>query len=223
MSDQQPIKPIELFYSYSHKDEKLREKLETHLALLKRQGVIADWHDRKITAGQEWSNKIDEHLNTAQIILLLVSADFLASDYCYDVEMKRAIERHETGEAYVIPIILRPCDWHSAPFGKLQALPRDAKPIRQWADRDAAFLDVIQGIRRSAKEKVKWLGSDTQRHPDPLSPGLTYRERAASAPRSISPPPWNRLSNDRRQELAAQMEACYSMSTLQQRLNIVEK
>ena len=151
MADPQTTKPIELFYSYSHKDEKLREKLETHLALLKRQGVIAGWHDRKIGAGQEWANQVDKHLNSAQIILLLVSADFLASDYCYEVELKRALERHDAREARVIPVILRPCDWHLAPFGKLQALPRDGKPIANWSSRENAFLDVAQGIRNAAE------------------------------------------------------------------------
>jgi TIR domain len=102
--------PIEVFISYSHKDEALREKLGTHLSLLKRHGVIDDWHDRRIGAGQEWAGAIDEHLNSAAIILLLVSADFLASDYCYDREMKRALERHDAGDARVIPVILRNVD-----------------------------------------------------------------------------------------------------------------
>lgn len=87
---------VEIFYSYSHKDEKLRDRLEKHLSILKREGVISGWHDRKITGGKEWAGQIDEHLNSAHIILLLVSADFVASDYCYDVEVKRAMERHET-------------------------------------------------------------------------------------------------------------------------------
>ena len=99
--------PIELFISYSHKDDALREQLDTHLSLLKRQGVIEAWHDRRIGAGQEWAGAIDEHLNSAASILLLVSADFLASDYCYDLEMKRALERHDAGDAWVIPVILR--------------------------------------------------------------------------------------------------------------------
>ena len=99
--------PIEVFISYSHKDEALREKLGTHLSLLKRQGVIDEWHDRRIGAGQEWAGAIDEHLNSAAVILLLVSADFVASDYCYDLEMTRALERHDAGDARVIPVILR--------------------------------------------------------------------------------------------------------------------
>ncbi len=137
-----------LFYSYSHKDESLRDQLETHLKLLQRQDVISTWHDRKILAGEEWKDAIDGNLESADIILLLVSADFIASDYCYEKEMKRAMERHEKG-AKVIPIILRACDWKSAPFGKVQGLPKDAKPVMKWKDRDEAWNDVAQGIRRA--------------------------------------------------------------------------
>jgi hypothetical protein len=143
---------VEIFYSYSHRDERFREELEKHLSVMRRQGVISDWHDRKISAGKEWEMEISEYMDRAQVILLLVSADFLASDYCYDVEMQRALERHEQGEARVIPIILRECDWRIAPFGKLQALPKDAKPITSWADRDKAFTDVTQGIRAAVEQ-----------------------------------------------------------------------
>ena len=143
---------IEIFYSYSHEDEELRDKLEKHLGILKRQGVITGWHDRKIGAGREWKGAIDENLNTAQVILLLISADFLASDYCYDVELKYAMERHGSGEARVIPVILRAVDWRGAPFNCLQALPRDAKPVASWSNLDEAFSDVAQGIRRVVEE-----------------------------------------------------------------------
>src|SRR5262245_30109477 len=102
---------IEIFYSYAHEDEELRKELEKHLANLRRQGVIGDWHDRRIGAGQEWAGAIDAHLDSARIILLLISADFLASDYCYDIELKQAMARHAGGEARVIPVILRPVDW----------------------------------------------------------------------------------------------------------------
>src|SRR5437879_5943159 len=125
-------KPIELFISYAHRDQGLRDQLETHLSLLKRQGFISTWHDRKIGAGQEWAGQIDTHLNTAHIILLLVSPDFIASNYCYDIEMTQALARHETGAARVIPVILRPVDWRDAPFGKLQPLPTDAEPVTTW-------------------------------------------------------------------------------------------
>ncbi|MDZ8110700.1 MAG: toll/interleukin-1 receptor domain-containing protein [Nostoc sp. DedQUE12a] len=141
---------IEIFFSYSHKDESFREQLETHLSMLKRQGLIKFWHDRMITAGDEWKGQIDKNLNTAHIVLLLITANFLASDYCYDIEMKRAMERHELGEACVIPIILTPVEgWMYSPFAKLQVLPKDGKPVTKWNDRDDAFVSVAQGIRRS--------------------------------------------------------------------------
>ena len=146
---------VEVFFSYSHKDEDLRDELATHLAMLKNQGLIKAWHDREISAGTEWANAIDENLNSADVILLLVSANFLASQYCYDIEMKRAMERHEAGEARVIPIILKPVEWSGATFGKLQALPKNAKPITTWSNRDEAFLNVAQGIRRVVEEIAK--------------------------------------------------------------------
>ncbi len=139
-----------VFFSYSHADEALRDQLEKQLSMLKRQGVIDTWHDRRVGAGQEIVYEIDEHINRDDIILLLVSADFLTSDYCYDIEMKRAMERHEAGEAIVIPIILRACDWLHAPFGKLNAVPRDGKPITQWADIDEALLQVAKAVRKAA-------------------------------------------------------------------------
>jgi len=143
---------VSVFFSYAHKDEDLRDELAKHLKILERQGIITAWHDRKIDAGAEWAGEIDEKLNAADIILLLISADFVASDYCYDVELKRAIERHNQGEAKVIPIILRPVDWEGTSFQKLQALPQGAKPITDWDNRDKAFLDIAQGIRRSVEE-----------------------------------------------------------------------
>jgi|SRR5450755_149684 tetratricopeptide (TPR) repeat protein len=151
---------IEVFFSYSHKDEGLRAELEKQLSLLKRQDLITGWHDRRIVAGQVWAEEIDAHLNTAQIILLLISSDFMASDYCYGIEMKRAMERHERGEAHVIPIVLRPVYWKDAPFGKLQALPTDAQPVTssRWHNLDDAFFDVAEGIRRVSNKLFsrKW-------------------------------------------------------------------
>jgi len=144
--------PLDVFISYSHRDEKLRETLGLHLASLQRQGVIKSWHDRKISAGTEWRQAIDENLNSAEIILLLISENFIASDYCYDLEMERAIARHDAGEARVIPIILKPVDWSGAPFGKLQALPKNAKPVTTWSNRGEAFLNIAEGIRQAAME-----------------------------------------------------------------------
>jgi TIR domain len=146
--------PITVFYSYSHKDEELRQRLETHLKLLKRQGIIADWHDRRISAGTEWEGQINHYLESAHLILLLISADFLASDYCYDKEMQRALERHEAGEARVVPIILRSVDLTGAPFSKLLMLPKDAKPVDTWPNQEAAFTNIAFGIRQVAGEWV---------------------------------------------------------------------
>lgn len=142
---------VRLFYSYSHKDEPLRNELETHLKLLQRQGLISTWHDRQIEVGEEWKQKIDDNLERANIILLLVSANFIASDYCYAIEMKRALERHEKGEARVIPVIIRDVNWGQAPFAKLQALPKDGKAVTKWANKDTAWRNVSEGIEKAAK------------------------------------------------------------------------
>jgi len=144
-----------VFFSYSHADEGLRDQLEKQLAMLKRQGVIETWHDRRIGAGQNIDHAIDERINRDEIILLLVSPDFIASDYCYEIEMQRAMERHNLGEAIVIPVILRACDWQPSPFGKLNATPRDGKPITQWADVDEAFLQVAKSVRGAAERFLK--------------------------------------------------------------------
>jgi hypothetical protein len=138
----------EIFFSYAHEDEVLRDELAKHLKLLERQGIIKAWHDRNITAGEEWKTAINTNLESAEIILLLVSADFLASDYCYDIEMKRALERHECNQARVIPIILRPVDWHQSPFSKLVALPTDGKAITTWLNQDEAFTNIVKGLRK---------------------------------------------------------------------------
>ncbi len=148
---------VKLFYSYSHKDEEIRNELEKHLSILKRQGVISEWYDRKISGGTEWENEINQQLQSARsasIILLLVSSDFIASEYCYGKELQVAMERHEKGVARVIPIIVRSVDWQGAPFGKLQALPKDAKAVTSWDNRDEAFTNIVQGIR-SAIDEIK--------------------------------------------------------------------
>ncbi|MEM9448217.1 MAG: SUMF1/EgtB/PvdO family nonheme iron enzyme [Cyanobacteria bacterium P01_E01_bin.6] len=145
---------VELFFSYSHKDEALRDQLATHLKLLERQGIISSWHDRKIVPGSEWAGDIDHSLGSADIILLLISADFLASDYCWDIEIQKALARHDAGETTVIPVILRPVDWSSAPFARLQALPKNAQSVVTWNPPDLAFMDIAKGIRLKAEELV---------------------------------------------------------------------
>src|SRR5262249_39785551 len=144
---------VEVFYSYAHADEKLLCELVKHLGILKRQGVIRSWCDREITAGSEWKGQIDRHLDTAGVILLLVSPDFIASDYCYDIELTRALERHDNGEARVIPVILRPVTgWQDAPFGKLGVAPTDGQPVTSWTNQDEAFADVARHIRKAVDE-----------------------------------------------------------------------
>ncbi len=146
---------IRIFISYSHKDEALKEKLITSLARLEREELIESWHDRQITAGSEWKGKIDKALNAANLILLLVSPDFINSKYCYDIEMRRALERQWAAKAKVIPLILRPSDWKSTPLGQLQVLPKNAKPVTRWKDQDEAFLEVVQGMRDAIEELKK--------------------------------------------------------------------
>lgn len=148
------IRPLHVFLSYSHKDERSVEQLLAHLSLLKREGIIRTWHDRRIEPGTAWNDKIERELKRADLILILLSADFLDSDYCYDIEVTTALEMHDRREARLIPLVLRPCDWESAPFGHLQALPCDAKAITSWANLDEAWLDVARGLRRVIKEMV---------------------------------------------------------------------
>src|SRR5260370_25448939 len=143
---------VEVLLCYAHKDEHLLKKLKIQLKPIQREGLVKVWHDRDIGAGKDWEHEIDERLNTAQIILLLVSPDFIDSEYCYSIEMNRAMERDKLGEVRAIPIILRPTDWHHTPLGKLQALPKDGKPITTWRNRDDAFLDVARGLRNVIEE-----------------------------------------------------------------------
>lgn len=156
---------IRLFLSYSHQDEELRSELEKHLAVLQREGVIDVWQDRRIGPGGEIDHEISDQLEAADIILLLVSSDFLHSNYCYDIEMKRAMERHEEGTAHVIPIILRPCDWGQAPFGKLNAMPTDGKPVIEHSSLDRGFLMVAQAVRAA----VEYLHSTVPEQDEPAA------------------------------------------------------
>jgi hypothetical protein len=179
--------PVKIFFCYAHADEALLKKLKTHLSPLQREGLIDIWYDRDITAGTEWKREISERLDAAQVILLLVSPDFMDSDYCYSIEMKRALERHDRGEARVIPIILRPVYWQGA-LGKLQALPTDAKPVtdRDWYDKDTAFFNVVEGIRTVLEQPPSSLSSlpvaPTQNPAPRISPSLKV------LPEMVSPP-----------------------------------
>lgn len=175
-----------LFFSYCHADEALRDRLEVHLSMMKHQGLIETWHDRGITAGSDLDSSIKENLETADVILLLVSADFIASWYCFSVEMKRALERHAEGSARVIPVILEPCDWHPAPFGKLLAVPKDGKAVTTWPNQAEAWTDVARQIRTTIEEMARVAsrttapkGGDVESAWSIARPGADAGQRAA--------------------------------------------
>ncbi len=144
-----------VFISYSLEDKVYLDELEKHLSVLRKEGYITNWSNKQITAGTEWSDKITEELEAADIILLLVSAGFLASDRCYDVEMKRAIERHKKKETIVIPVIIRSCDWHNTPFAEIKVLPGNDTPLQNWPNKDEAYVEIVTAIRRSLGLKTE--------------------------------------------------------------------
>jgi hypothetical protein len=148
-------KALNVFISYSHADEAMKSELVKHLEPLQRQNLIEAWHFQKIKPGEKWDEEITKHLRSAHIILLLVSIDFINSSYCYDVEMETALEMQESHRARVVPIILRNCLWSRTPFAKLQALPRDAKAVSSWNDRDEALTNVAEGVRQIAEELLE--------------------------------------------------------------------
>ncbi len=139
---------MKAFISYSHKDERVLERLHTHLVMLRRDGELNNWYDREILAGGDLDQEISEQLESCCLFLPLISPDFLASDYCYDNEMMRALERHDAGQMRVVPIIIEPCDWKASSLKKLKALPRDGKPITEWTNENNAFLDIVTELRR---------------------------------------------------------------------------
>jgi hypothetical protein len=141
-----------VFLSYAHRDERLRDELAKHLSALRRSALIETWDDRRTTPGTDLDDAIDQHLSSADLVLLLISPDFINSDYCYQREMRAALKRHRKGAARIIPIILRPVDWQGTPIGRLLAAPKDAKPVTTWHRRDDALLDVATSVRRAAQE-----------------------------------------------------------------------
>lgn len=135
-----------IFVSYAHEDEMYRRQLDAHLSAFRRAGLVLIWHDRKIMPGDNLSQVIDSKIETADIVLLLISPDFIASDYCFEIEMSRALQRHKEGKARVIPIIVRPCHWKGMPFAELLVLPTDGTPVTEWPNQDKAWLSVAVGL-----------------------------------------------------------------------------
>lgn len=182
--------PVSLFISYAREDETDMQELISHLEPLQWSGLVDTWHDGRILPGQEWAEQIRQNLETAQIILLLVSKDFIRSDYCYRVELTKALERHKAGEAHVIPVILRPCLWDYVVIGgvrlsDLQALPKGAKPVSQWSDLDTAFTDVARSLAKTIEQLHT--AEKTALAPTPQ----------AQLPNNSSPDPRDDLSSER--------------------------
>ena len=167
---------VRAFISYSHNDEVLRVALGKHLTSLRREGIIDVWHDRMIAPGIDWAKEIDMNLDSASLVLLLVSSDFIDSDYCIGKEMRRALERHLAKKARVIPVILRPAEWQRMPFSSFQALPKDGKPVTTWANQDEAFLDVVRGVRQAVSDFLR---------PDPQGVRPTVSVSAESVPMPV--------------------------------------
>ena len=174
---------IEIFYCYAREDEKFRADLDAHLWSLRRSQLALSWYDGKISPGTDWSEELSRHLNSADVILLLVSRNFMNSEFCYSIEMKRALERHDKGEARVIPILLKPFDWQSAPFAKLALLPAGGKPITKSKDREQAYTDIALAIRKVVDElsakpaKTKILAIEDD--PDVLAGYVAYFEEVS--------------------------------------------
>ncbi|KQB13838.1 TIR domain-containing protein [Rhodobacter capsulatus] len=188
-----------VFISYSHVDEALRDELEVHLAMLKRQGLVDVWHDKRLLAGDQLDWTISKELDEADVILLLVGPNFLASDYCYKIEKGRALERHRQGAARLISVILRPCEWGHTDLAKYLVTPKDGKPITQWPDRDEAFLDVTRQIRR-AIEDLEVVGQPKVTH------DFIETARGAAADELPEPSPMPRSSNLRLKKDFSQAE-----------------
>src|ERR1700694_4997221 len=146
-----PRQEIKLFYCYAREDKALRVELGRHFNRLKSDYQLIDWYDREIPPGEEWEQSVDEHLTTADLILLLISPYFMNSGYSHGQEVQRALAGHQAGTSRVIPILLRPTHWENAPFSSLQFLPTNARPISRWPDRDKALQDVALEISRAIK------------------------------------------------------------------------
>ena len=138
---------VRVFFSYSHKDESYLDELRTHLANLREEGLICDWHDRAIRPGEEWEAAILDHLNQADVIVLLVSPDFNASNFCRRVEMARAIQRHQEGTALLVPMVVRQVESLPAEIAHLQAIPKDLKPISSFRRKDEGYVQVARALR----------------------------------------------------------------------------
>jgi hypothetical protein len=173
-----PPRPAQVFFSYAPEDRDLRDALIKHLALMRREGLLRAWHDEMIPPGAPFRPALEQQIDAADLILLLVSADYSASDECFERQMLRALARRERGEAHVVPILLRPCDWESAPFAELTPLPKNREPVTRWPDRDEAFMDIAAGIRRALAPAA---GPEVPAPPPAAKPGRWQAPAIAAA------------------------------------------
>ncbi len=141
--------PVKIFISYAHKDEPFKEELELHLKTLQRRGIIETFSDREVRPGEVWEAEISAKLQEAEIVLFLISPDFVGSDYMWDGEVKKALHRYWKGELVIIPVLIRPADIKGLDIDRFQALPANGKAVSQWADRDEAWLSVTQGLQKT--------------------------------------------------------------------------
>ena len=146
---------VSIFISYAHADEDAKKELDKQLSPLKRSNKIETWNDRELIAGQEWDEEIITELNKSEIILLLISADFIASQYIWDKELAIAMKRHEDGTAHVVPIIMKNCLWQEMPFAKLQALPKNAKPVAAYDLKEDAYTEIAVSINKLVNSMIK--------------------------------------------------------------------
>ncbi len=160
---------VKAFVSYSHADELALERLIKHLAMLKQDGQIEEWVDQRILAGGVIDDDISLSLDSSGLFLALISPDFLASNYCFDKEMKRALKLNDQGKLRIVPIIVQPCDWKASPLRKFKAIPKDGKPVAEWTNENNAWLSVIDELRRII-ERAPVGASNLQRQGDGTTP-----------------------------------------------------
>ncbi|MGH3449661.1 MAG: TIR domain-containing protein [Haloechinothrix sp.] len=144
--------PLKLFLSYAHEDRDLVTELRKHLAPLRHEQIVADWYDREVMAGQDWDREIRAQLESSDLVIVVVSADFVASDYAYGRELALALRLHDQGRLRLLPVIGRNCKWQNLPLARLQVLPEGAVPISSWDQRDDALVSVVVGVERVARE-----------------------------------------------------------------------
>lgn len=161
---------MKVFISYAHKDEQFKDSLVEHMSGLIRAGIVSEWNDRKIIAGQDWSNEISEKLQSSQLILFLISSSFISSDYCMGVEVKQALKMHRESKAQLIPIVVRSVEWFDSELAKLQALPKNAEAISRWSDEDEAWVNVVSGIKKYIQEFAPQKSQNMQKIMDDFHP-----------------------------------------------------